>query len=118
MKTTIKTSLALLFGLACIASSYSATDNSTNQNTTDNRANVAPDGFSVRNQQVMITQNGQTKMMTDDMKLADGLEIRTDGTVIVPGGTRKVLREGDTMTFDGTITRANTGKVEQLHPSN
>jgi hypothetical protein len=75
------------------------------------------DGFMVKHEQVLITENGQTKVMADDMKLRDGIEVRTDGTIIVPDGTRKTLREGDTMSFDGTITRATTGKVEQLHPS-
>ncbi len=119
MNTAIKKSLALVFGLACVSGSYAATDTTTTKTSTENTANVASetrDGFSIKDSQVMITQNGKTKIMADDMKLANGVEIRTDGSLIVPGNTRKVLNEGDTMTFDGTITRAASGKVEHLNP--
>jgi uncharacterized protein with beta-barrel porin domain len=119
MNTTIKTSLALILGLACVSVSYAAADNTTAANTAQNTTNAASemrDGFTIKNSQVMITENGETKLMTDDMKLADGIEVRTDGSLIVPGGSRRVLNEGDSMTFEGTITRAGTGKVEQLHP--
>jgi hypothetical protein len=55
--------------------------------------------------------------MENNMKLHSGIVVRTDGTIVVPGGGRMTLKEGDTMTFDGTITRASTGKVEQVKPS-
>jgi hypothetical protein len=80
-------------------------------------ATDAKDGFTETHNQVMITVNGTTKVMADSMKLRNGIIVRTDGTVVVPGGDRTVLKEGDTMTFGGTITRAATGKVEQLNPA-
>jgi hypothetical protein len=103
MKPTIKTLLSAAFGLACICSSIAATD--------------IKDGFAESHQQVLVTVNGTTKVMENNMKLRSGIVVRTDGTIIVPGGDRTVLKEGDTMTFGGTITRAATGKVEQLNPS-
>jgi hypothetical protein len=118
MKTTIKAPFALLLGLACVSGSYAASNATTTQTTTENSANVAREareGFILKNSQVMITKNGETKVMNDDMKLASGVEVRTDGSLIVPGGTRRVLNEGDSMSFDGTITRAD-GRVEHLRP--
>jgi hypothetical protein len=103
MKLTTKAFLAVSCGLACICSSLAATD--------------LTDGFTVKHYQVLITVGGSTKVMADDMKLRDGIEIHTDGTVIVPGGDRTTLKEGDSMTFGGTVTRAATGKVEQLKVS-
>jgi hypothetical protein len=98
MKTSAKTLLAVIFGLACISHSYAATD--------------MKDGFTVKHEQVMITENGETKAMLDDMKLRDGTEIRSDGTVIIPGAGRTTLKEGDYMSFGGTITRSGTGAVD------
>lgn len=103
MKPSAKTFLAVILGLASIGSAFAATD--------------AKNGFEMKHDQVLITVNGTTKVMSDDMKLHDGVEIRTDGTLIIPGGGRMVLKEGDTLSFGGTITRAATGKVEQVHPS-
>jgi hypothetical protein len=55
--------------------------------------------------------------MADEMRLQNGIEVKTDGTVIVPGGDRIMLKEGDTMSFGGIITRADSGKVEQICPA-
>ena len=94
--------LCAVFALACISSSFAATDKK--------------DGFEIKNNQVLITANGTTRVMADNMKLHSGIVVRTDGTVVVPGGDRATLKEGDTMSFGGTITRAASGKVEQLTP--
>ena len=103
MKPIVKTLLSAAFGIACICSSFAATD--------------TKDGFTEKNHQILVTVNGTTKVMADNMKLRSGVVVRTDGTIVVPGGERTTLKEGDTMTFGGTITGAATGKVEQLNPS-
>jgi hypothetical protein len=103
-KLVAKTFLAAVFALACMGSAIAGTD--------------IKDGFVVKHQQVLLVVNGTTKVMSDDMKLRSGILVRTDGTVVVPGGDRTTLKEGDTMSFGGTITRGATGKVEQVTPSN
>jgi len=103
MKTTAKTLLAVIFGLACISRSFAATD--------------MKDGFMEKDNKLLITENGQTKTIIDDMKLQDGIVVRADGTVIIPDGGRITLKEGDTMSFEGTVTCAATGKVKQLCPA-
>lgn len=118
MNTALKTSLALVFGLACVSGSYAATDTTSGTTPTDTTKAPAEmrDGFMMKNSQVMITQDGKSKVVEDDMKLANGIVVRSDGTVIVPGGVTRTLKEGDTLTFDGALTRADSGKVEHLNP--
>jgi hypothetical protein len=117
MKDLIKAPLALIFGLACISASYADTTTTTVVTTTAPApVVVVQDGFTVKWAQVYVTRYGVEKVMQDSMKLRDGIVVRTDGTIIVPGGTRKVLHTGDWMTFGGMITRADSGRVEQLHP--
>ncbi len=86
--------------------------------TTENSAPVlvVRDGFSESHYQVMITRNGTTKVMASAMKLHNGIVVKTDGVIIVPGKMNKSLRSGDWLAFDGTLTRGDTGKVESLQP--
>jgi hypothetical protein len=119
MKTTAKLSLSLVFGLACASASFADTTTQTTIVTTTNAAPVvvvARDGFTERYSQVMITQNGVTRVMSDNMKLHNGVLVRPDGTIIVPGVTNKTMHTGDWLAFDGTLTRADTGRVEYLQP--
>ena len=94
----MKVLLASLAGLACASLSLAASE--------------APrDGFTMRNGQMLITENGKTQVMADDMRLHNGTEVRTDGLVIPEGGERFDLKEGETLGFDGTVTRAEEGMV-------
>jgi hypothetical protein len=77
---------------------------------------VAREGFTESYAQVMITRNGVTKVMPDSMKLKNGIVVRPDGTVVVPGKMNRTLHSGDWLSFDGTLTRADSGRVEHLQP--
>jgi len=88
--------LALAMGLACVCSSFAGDE-------------ITSDGFTMRHNQMMITENGVTKVMVDDLRLQNGTEVRTDGVVIPEGGPRFVLNEGDRLAFDGALTRAGEG---------
>ena len=119
MKTTAKSSLCLLFVLA--GASYAPADTQTTVTTTTTAAPVAvavvaADGFTERFAQVMITRNGVTKVMPDAMKLNSGIVVRPDGVIIVPGKMNKTLHSGDWLSFDGTLTRGDSGRVEHLQP--
>jgi hypothetical protein len=119
MKTTTKLSLALAFGLACASASFADTTTQTTivTNTVPAPVAVVHDGFTESYSQVMITVNGETKVMNNNMKLKNGLVVRPDGTVIVPGKMNRSLHSGDWLTFDGTLTRSDSGRVEQLCPA-
>jgi hypothetical protein len=116
MKTT-----AMLSLLTVLAGASSAlADTQTTVTTTTISAPVAVavvrDGFTERMAQVMITQNGVTKAMQHSMKLSNGIVVHPDGVIIVPGKMNKTLHAGDWLAFDGTLTRADSGKVEHLQP--
>jgi len=120
MKTVSNLSLALMIALVGASASFGDTVTQTTV-TVVTTASPAPvvvvrDGFTESNFQIMITRNGTTKVMASAMKLHNGIVMKTDGVIIVPGKMNRSLRSGDWLAFDGTLTRGDTGKVEYLHP--
>jgi hypothetical protein len=118
MKNTAKLSFSLILVLAGASAAVADTATQTTVITTTNTAPVAivRDGFTESYAQVMITQNGVTKVMPDNMKLSNGIIVRPDGTIVVPGKMNRTLHSGDWLAFDGTLTRADSGRVEHLRP--
>ena len=119
MKTTTNLSLALIFALTGASASFGDTVVQTTVVTTSSPVAVivVRDGFSESYAQVMITRDGVTKVMQNDMKLHNGVVVHRSGIIVVPGKMNKVLHSGDWLAFDGTLTRADTGKVEILRPA-
>lgn len=101
---------------AAASASFADTTQTTVTTTTQAPVAVVRDGFTESYSQVMVTRNGVTKVMPDNMKLESGIVVRPDGTIIVPGKMNRSLHSGDWLSFDGTLTRADSGKVEHLHP--
>jgi hypothetical protein len=120
MKTTATLSLSLLLVLAGASSALADSVTQTTVVTTTTAVPVAVavsrDGFTERFAQVMITRNGVTKVMQDGMKLSNGVVIHTDGVIIIPGKMNKTLHSGDWLSFDGTLVRGDSGRVEHLQP--
>ncbi len=118
MKTTGKVSLSLLLAIAGASAAFADTPTQTTVVTTTTSAPVAVvrDGFTESYAQVMITRNGVTKVMPDSVKLGNGVVVRPDGVIIVPGKMNKTLHSGDWLGFDGTLTRGDSGRVEHLQP--
>jgi hypothetical protein len=119
MKTTTNLSLALIFVLTGASASFGDTKIQTTVVTTNSPAPVVVvrDGFTESYSQVMITRNGVTTVMQNDMKLHNGIVVHRTGIIVVPGKMNRSLRSGDWLAFDGTLTRADTGKVERLRPA-
>jgi hypothetical protein len=118
MKTTANLSLSLLFLFAGTSAAFADTSTQTTVVTTTTSAPVAVvrDGFTEGYAQVMITRNGVTKVIQDNVKLSNGVVVRPDGTIIVPGKMNRTLHSGDWLGFDGTLTRGDSGRVEHLQP--
>jgi hypothetical protein len=118
MKTTAHLSFSLLVMLAGASAALADSTTQTTVITTTIAAPVAVvrDGFTESYSQVMITRNGVTRVMPDNMKLRNGIVVRTDGTIVVPGKMNKSLHSGDWLAFDGTLTRGDSGRVEHLQP--
>jgi hypothetical protein len=65
----------------------------------------------------MITRNGATKLVQHTMKLQNGIVVRPDGVIIVPGKMNLAMHSGDWLSFEGVLTRAHSGRVEHLEPN-
>jgi|GEM_PF-2091798 len=119
MKTTTNLSLALIFALTGASASFGDAVVQTTVVTTNSPAPVivVRDGFTESYSQVMITRNGVTKVMENDMELRNGIVMHRTGIIVVPGKMNRVLRSGDWLGFDGTLIRADSGKVERLRPA-
>lgn len=121
MKTTTNLSLALIFALTGASATFGDPTVQTTVTvvTTDSPAPVlvVRDGFTGSHYQVLVTRNGTTRVMQNAMRLHNGIVIKSDGIIIVPGKMNRSLHSGDWLSFDGTLTRADTGKVESLRPA-
>jgi hypothetical protein len=116
MKTTTTLLLSVVL-MAAATASYADTTQTTVTTTTEVPAPlVVRDGFTLSDYDVMITRNGATKLVQHNMKLQNGIVIRPDGTIIVPGKMNRALHSGDWLSFDGVLTRAASGRVEHLAP--
>ena len=118
MKSTTNLSLALMFALTGACASFGDAVVQTTVVTTNSPAAVVVvrDGFTESYARVLITRNGTTKLMENDMKLHNGIVIHKDCVIVVPGKMNRALHSGDWLAFDGTLTRAD-GKVERLRPA-
>ena len=119
MKNTTNLSLAFIFAMTGASASFGDAIVQTTVVTTNSPAPVVVvrDGFTESNSQMMITRNGVTKVMGSDMKLHNGVVVHRTGIIVVPGKMNRELHSGDWLAFDGTLTRAGTGKVEWLRPA-
>jgi hypothetical protein len=118
MKNTANLSLSLLLLLAGASAAFADTGTQTTVITTTSAAPiaVARDGFTESYAQVMITRHGVTRALQDSVKLQNGVVVRPDGTIVVPGKMNRSLHSGDWLSFDGTLTRGDSGSVEHLQP--
>ena len=121
MKTTTNLSLILTLAMASASATFgdAVIQTTVTTVTTDTPAAVAVvrDGFTYRNFEVMVTRHGVSRVMENAMKLHNGVVVKRDGTIVVPGKMNKSLNSGDWLAYDGTLTRADTGKVENLRPA-
>jgi hypothetical protein len=119
MKTPAKLYLSAIFVLAGASAAFADTATTTVITTTTPApvaVAVVRDGFTESYAQVMVTRGGVTKVVQDNMKLRNGIVVRPDGTIVVPGKMNRSLHPGDWLSFDGTLTRADSGRVEHLQP--
>lgn len=64
------------------------------------------DGVEIKDGRLMITQQGLTNPLTQEMMLANGTTINTNGAVTMLDGTTKVLQAGDRLSLSGRLTTA------------
>jgi len=59
----------------------------------------------MRGGRMLIMINGETLFMEKDMFTADGIMVQTDGSLIMPDGTTRILREDEAVVIDLLTTR-------------
>ena len=89
MKNNLKRMLAL--SLVVVSLSYAAHDG----------AMTSKDGVMMKDGKMMLTKNGQTMAMSDDMRMSNGSQVMRDGNVIRADGQKRTLTEGESMGMDG-----------------
>lgn len=94
MKNPMKTIPAVLFTIAMLCSGALAGDNT-----------KAKDCVIMKHGKMLVTKDGNTKVMTDDMTMQDGCRVKTDGTVISADGQKMMLKDGDAITMDGKMKK-------------
>ena len=53
--------------------------------------------IAMKDGKVMTVQNGEMKLLDEDITMEDGTRIQRDGTVVRPDGTTRRMQEGETL---------------------
>lgn len=61
------------------------------------------DGIMMKNGKVMVMENGQSTVLTQDKTLSNGTVISANGNVKMSDGTTKMLKDGDWVGMDGKM---------------
>ena len=67
--------------------------------------NTQPDGLTLKNNTVWLTENGQTKVLSEEIWMRNGMKITPAGTLIFATGEKAKLREGDFVDMKGAVAR-------------
>jgi hypothetical protein len=63
------------------------------------------DGLTLKEGKVYMTENGITKVITEEIWTKRGMQITPSGTLIFENGEKAKLLEGDFATMDGVVER-------------
>lgn len=64
---------------------------------------TARDGFTKHGTSVLLTRNGVTQKVEREVAIENGLRVRADGAVTLPGGEKATLRANQLLTFSGAF---------------
>ncbi|OUJ76124.1 DUF6799 domain-containing protein [Hymenobacter crusticola] len=70
------------------------------------------DGVTMKEGKVLVTQQGLTNTLTQEMTLTNGTKISPAGSVTMANGSSATLQEGDMLSLSGRLTTAAM-KAEQ-----
>ncbi len=66
--------------------------------------NIQDDMITMKDGKMMIITNEGASPMEEAGTMADGTKVMPNGQVLMPDGTARMMREGETMTLDRTPT--------------
>ena len=74
--------------------------------------------IAMKDGRVMTVQNGEMKLMEEDITMEDGSRVRMDGTLVMADGSTRRLKEGETL-YPGSKERESTtlphmGSTEEM----
>ena|ERR1044071_190685 len=64
-----------------------------------------PDGITLKQGKVYMTENGITKVITEEIWTKRGMQVTPTGAIVFANGEKAKLREGDFVTMDGAVAR-------------
>ena len=74
--------------------------------------NTQPDGLMFKDNVVWLYQNGQTKAITEEIWMLNGMQITPNGTLIFANGEKSKLKDGDFISLKGAVARPITIKSD------
>jgi hypothetical protein len=68
----------------------------------------------MQNGKVMVTRNGETMPMEEELTMADGTKIMPNGQLLMNDGTARMMEEGETMMLQGEPAGAENMSDKQF----
>lgn len=62
------------------------------------------DHVMMRDSKVLLLRNGEEMPLEEEMTMSDGTRVMPNGQVVMPDGTARMMREGETITMDRVRT--------------
>jgi|SRR5689334_12444015 len=84
---------------------FAQTDEPQPQNQNVSVQSTQPDGLTLQGNTVLLTENGQTKAITESIWMRNGMQVTPEGTLIFPTGEKAKLRHGDVVSLSGAVAR-------------
>ncbi|MCX6273859.1 MAG: hypothetical protein NTV09_01460 [Bacteroidetes bacterium] len=89
-------------------------DNSNSQTDQDKMQNHS-DGYMMQNGKMMIVKDGKMTRMENDITLANGTTIMSNGNYMKKGGTKVMLKEGEHIDLSGKMPSMKTNKDKNMY---
>ena len=64
--------------------------------------------IAMKDGRVMTVQNGEMKLIEEEITMEDGTRIRVDGTLLMTDGTSRGMKEGETLYPGSKVTESTT----------
>src|SRR5262245_3213221 len=103
MKTLTAAFFALIVSANLFAQEPQTADEPRKQDATVQK--TQPDGLMFKNNAVWLYENGQTKAITEEIWMLNGMQITPAGTLIMANGEKAHLKEGDFVSLKGGVAR-------------
>ncbi|MES2795905.1 MAG: DUF6799 domain-containing protein [Bacteroidota bacterium] len=78
-----------------------------------------PDGVMMKNGKMMLTMNGKTTLMVNEVTLSNGTRVMANGHCMMRDGSTLMLKNGDHMNMDGNLVpmKMKSVKMAKIHPN-